>query len=70
MKLVAEYLEQARHFACIASQEKDLRRRRGFERQADTYRKLAEARAKQLGRPLPTVAVAVAVDAAPVGEFA
>jgi hypothetical protein len=67
MRLAAEYLEQARHFECIARQEEDLRLRRGLQEQADAYRKLAEARARQLGMPLPTQA---AVVAAAVDEFA
>jgi hypothetical protein len=53
MRLVAKYLEQARHFDCIAEQEKNLRLRRGFKKQAEVYRKLAQARAKQLGISLP-----------------
>ena len=67
MRLAAEYLEQARHFECLAKQEKDLRVRRGLEKQADAYRQRAEARARQLGISLPGRAVAAA---APVDEFA
>jgi hypothetical protein len=67
MRLAAEYLEQARHFECLARQEENLRLRRGFEKQAEAYRKLAWARAKQLGILLPTQAVAAA---APLDEFA
>lgn len=54
MRLVAKYLEQARRFDCIAKQEKNLQLRRGFREQADVYRKLAEARARQLGISLST----------------
>lgn len=65
MKLVVEYLEQVRHFECIATQEKNARVKRQLERQADAYRHLAAARAKQLGMPLPATA-----DAAPMDEYA
>jgi hypothetical protein len=65
MRLVAEYLEQARHFESIAAQEHYLPLRRGFERQADAYRRLAVVKAKQLGMPLPTI-----IDApAPMYEY-
>ncbi len=67
MRLAAEYLEHARHFECLARQEKDLRLRRSLQEQAEAYRELAEARAKQLGILLPARAVAAA---APVDEFA
>ena len=67
MRLAAEYLEQARHFESIAKQEKDLRTRRSLEKQADAYRKRAEARARQLGISLSTRDVATA---ASVDEFA
>jgi hypothetical protein len=67
MRLAVEYLEQARHFASLAKQEKDLRRRRGLEKEADAYRQRAEARARQLGISLPTCAL---VAATPVDEFA
>jgi hypothetical protein len=49
MRLTAEYLEQARHFECIARQEDDLQQRRDLEKRADVYRKLSEARARKLG---------------------
>jgi len=66
MRLIAEYLEQARHFECIAKQEQDVQLRRGLEKQAGAYRQLAKARAEQLGLSLPAAAVA----AAPMYEFA
>jgi len=53
VRLVAKYFEQARRFDCIAEQEKNLRLKRGFKEQAEAYRKLAQARAKQLGISLP-----------------
>jgi hypothetical protein len=49
MRLVAKYLERARYFECLAKQEENLRLKRGFKKQTDVYRKLAQARAKQLG---------------------
>jgi hypothetical protein len=61
MRLVAEYLEQVRHFECIAAQEQNLRLRRGLEKQADAYRRLAEVRAKQLGVALPATTKAAAL---------
>ena len=67
MRLTAEYLEQARHFECIAGQEQNLPLRRGYEKQADAYRKLAEARAKKLGISLASGTIAAA---AHVDEFA
>jgi hypothetical protein len=53
MKLIIEYLEQVRHFECIAAQEKNIRLKRRLERQANAYRRFAEIRAKQLDTPLP-----------------
>ncbi len=47
---------------------KNSRLKRGLQKQAVAYRKLAEARAEKIGMPLSTQAV-VAV-AAPVDEFA
>jgi hypothetical protein len=67
MRLAAEYLEQARHFECLARQEENARLRRGFQKQADAYRKLAEDRANRLGILLPAQAVAAA---APVDQVA
>ncbi len=49
MRPVNEYFEQARHLECIATQERDLQLRRGFEEQADVCRRLAAIRAKQPG---------------------
>ena len=67
MRLAAEYLEQARHFECLAKQEQNLRLRRDLAKQADAYRKLAEDRFKRLGMSLPMRAV---VGTARVDEFA
>ncbi len=58
MRLTAEYLEQARHFDCIAREENGWQLRREFEQRADAYRKLAEARAKKLGISLAAPATA------------
>jgi hypothetical protein len=66
MKLVVEYLEQVRHFECIAAQEKNSRMKRELERQADAYRRLAADRAKKLEMPLPATGDA----AAPMDEYA
>jgi hypothetical protein len=54
VRLVAKYLAQARYFECIAKQEENSTLRRGFEKQANVYRKLAQARANQLGISLGT----------------
>ena len=67
MRLAAEYLEQARHFECLATQEQNLRLRRDFAKQAGAYRKLAAERFKRLGITLPERAVA---GTAPADEFA
>jgi hypothetical protein len=53
MKLVAEYLEQARCFGLIAASEKNPDLRIALERQADMYRRRAEVRAERFGKPLP-----------------
>ena len=58
MKRVAEYLEHVRHFESIAAREKDRRQKIELKRQAGVYRKLAEVRAEQLGKPLPVRAEA------------
>jgi len=52
MKIVAEYLEHARHFELIAAGEKKPNLRIALERQALMYRRRAEVRANQLGNPL------------------
>ena len=53
MKVVAEYLENARAFERLAASEPDPRLKSDFEKQAVAYRKLAGERAKQLGLPDP-----------------
>jgi hypothetical protein len=53
MRLIAEYLEHARHFERMAAQERNLRRRGALKRQAAAYRRLAEMRAKHLGLSIP-----------------
>jgi hypothetical protein len=44
----AEYLEQALHFDRLAAEEKDAELKVELERHADTCRRLAAVRAKQL----------------------
>jgi hypothetical protein len=47
MKMLAEYLENAVQFEQMAADEKDPKLNAEFERQAVSYRKLAEKRAKE-----------------------
>jgi hypothetical protein len=49
MKMLAEYLEHALQFERMAANEADPKLRADFERQAGTYRKLAEKHAKKFG---------------------
>jgi hypothetical protein len=53
MKMLAEYLEKAITFEKMAAEEKDAKLKADLEKQAATYRKLAERRAKEykLDRP-------------------
>jgi len=53
VKLVTEYLEQAVHFERLAADEKEPKLKADLEKQAAAYHKLAAARAKQFGVPLP-----------------
>jgi hypothetical protein len=53
MKMVAEYIEHAIRFEQMAAQEKDLKLRAEFEKQALAYRKLARDRAEKYGFPEP-----------------
>jgi len=50
MKLVAEYLADALKFESLAAQEKDEDLKLSLLQQATAYRKLAEKRAKELGK--------------------
>ena len=50
MKLVAEYLADALKFEQLAAQEKDEDLRLSLLQQAAAYHKLAETRAKELGK--------------------
>ena len=52
MKLVAEYLADALKFEQLAAQEKDEDLKLSLLQQAEAYRKLAEKRAKELGKPV------------------
>jgi hypothetical protein len=53
MKMLAEYLENAVQFEQMAADEKDPKLKAEFERQAVSYRKLAEKRAKEYGLKMP-----------------
>ena len=58
MKLVAEYLERAVHFARMAAEESDPKLKASLEQQALAYRKLADKRAAEIKLPpvnLPAV---------------
>jgi hypothetical protein len=49
MKMLAEYLEHALQFERLAAAEANPKLKVDFERQAATYRKLAEKHAKKFG---------------------
>jgi hypothetical protein len=51
--MVAEYLEHALSFERMAASENDPQLKANFEKQAAAYRKLATARAKELGMEPP-----------------
>lgn len=53
MKLVTEYLADTLKFQLLAEQEKDEDLKLSLLQQAAAYRKLAEKRAKELGKPVP-----------------
>jgi hypothetical protein len=53
MKMLAEYLETAIKFEQMAAEEKDPKLRADLEKQAQSYRKLAEQRAKKYKLPMP-----------------
>jgi len=54
MKLVTEYLSDAAKFERLASAETDPKLKEQLLKQAESYRKLAESRAKSLGVPAPS----------------
>jgi hypothetical protein len=49
MKMIAEYLEHALNFERMATQETNPEVKAVFEKQAASYRKLAEDRTKKFG---------------------
>jgi hypothetical protein len=53
MKLIADYLENARHFERLAAAEKESAARKQLQDQAQAYYKLAVKRAKALNVPPP-----------------
>jgi hypothetical protein len=53
MKMLVEYLDNAVQFERVAADEKDPKLKAEFERQAASYRKLAEKRAKEYGLKMP-----------------
>jgi hypothetical protein len=53
MKMLAEYLETAIKFEQMAAHEKDPKLKADFEKQAASYRKLAQKRAKEYGLNVP-----------------
>jgi hypothetical protein len=53
MKMLAEYLDNAIKFEQMAAHEKDAKLKAEFEKQAASYRKLAEKRAKEYGLEMP-----------------
>ena len=53
VKRVAEYLADALKFEQLAEQEKDEDLKLSLLQQAAAYRKLAEKRAKELGKSVP-----------------
>ena len=53
MKLVAQYVEQAKLFEFLAASELDPKSKEQFEEQAKTYYGLAAERAQVIGVPMP-----------------
>jgi hypothetical protein len=54
MKMLAEYLDTAIKFEQMAAAEKDPKLKAELERQAASYRRLAEKRAKEYGLHTPS----------------
>jgi hypothetical protein len=53
VKLVAEYLERAHQFERLAAAENDPKIKAAFEKQAQSYHRLAVKRAEEMGSTLP-----------------
>ena len=68
MKLIAEYLDIAIKFECLASVKSPSKLKESFEKQAAAYRKLAAKRARKLGVLEPPGSISHVVRAVPVGE--
>jgi hypothetical protein len=68
MKLIAEYLDIAIKFECLASVESPSKLKKSFEKQAAAYRKLATNRARKLGILEPPGSISHVVRAIPVGD--
>jgi hypothetical protein len=68
MKLIAEYLDIAIKFECLAAVEPPSKLKESFEKQAVAHRKLAEKRARKLGILEPCGSISHVVRAIPVGE--
>ena len=68
MKLIAEYLDIAIKFECLAAVEPPSKLKKSFEKQAAAYRKLAAKRARKLGILEASSSISHVVRAIPVGE--
>jgi hypothetical protein len=68
MKLIAEYLDIAIKFECLAAVELPSKLKQSFEKQAAAYRRLAAKRARKLGILEPSSSISHVVRAIPVGE--
>ena len=68
MKLIAEYLDIAIKFECLAAVEPPSKLKESFEKQAAAYRKLAAKRARKLGIPERPGSISHIARAIPVGE--
>jgi hypothetical protein len=68
MKLIAEYLDIAIKFECLAAVEPPSKLKESFEKQATAYRKLAAKRARKLGILEPCSSISHVVRAIAVGE--
>lgn len=53
MKLVADYLENARQFERLADAESDPAAKKALQNQAEAYYKLAVKRAQAINMPVP-----------------
>ena len=54
MKMLTEYLERALEFEQLAASEENETFKAQLLKQAESYRKLAAKRAKELGLPMPS----------------